>query len=140
METHGGGSEQLRVVFIEDDEAIAQMYRFKLERDGYAVTIASDGESGLRVVRELLPDLVFLDIRLPRMDGFAVLERLRQEPETQHIPVVILSNYSEKEMVERGLQLGALEYLIKSDASPARVSRGVPGWAASGDSSRSTPD
>lgn len=123
--------DQLSVVFIEDDAAIAQMYRLKLERDGYAVTVAHDGEAGLQAVRELRPDLVFLDIRLPKMDGFTVLERLRNEPATAHTPVVILSNYSEKEMVDRGLRLGALEYVIKAEATPASLAEKVPAWVSS---------
>jgi CheY-like chemotaxis protein len=121
--------EQLSVVFIEDDPAIAQMYRFKLEHDGYAVTVAADGVAGLEAVRRVLPDLVFLDIRLPKMDGFAVLEQLRADPLTGDIPVVILSNYSEKEMIDRGMSLGALEYVIKSEVTPAKVSDRVPTWA-----------
>jgi CheY-like chemotaxis protein len=74
------------------------------------------------------PDIIFLDIRLPKMDGFAVLEGLRGSETTRHIPVVILSNYGERELVERGLKLGALEYLIKSQTTPANLSRGVEGW------------
>jgi two-component system, OmpR family, response regulator RpaA len=120
--------EDVRVLFIEDDPAVAQMYKLKLELDGYAVTVAPDGEAGLRMARENHPDIIFLDIRLPKMDGFAVLEELRADEETKNIPVVILSNYSEQELVERGLNLGALEYLIKSETTPAKLSKGVEGW------------
>lgn len=120
--------EEVRVLFIEDDPAVAQMYKLKLELDGYAVTVAPDGEAGLRMSRENHPDIIFLDIRLPKMDGFAVLEELRADEETKNIPVVILSNYSEQELVERGLNLGALEYLIKSETTPAKLSKGVEGW------------
>jgi len=109
--------EEVRVLFVEDDPAVAQMYKLKLELDGYVVTVAPDGEAGLRMAREDRPDIVFLDIRLPKMDGFA-----------KDIPVVILSNYSEQELVERGLNLGALEYLIKSETTPAKLSKGVEGW------------
>ena len=122
--------DQLRLVLIEDDQAIAEMYRLKLERDGYSVTLAADGETGQQAVRDERPDLVFLDIRLPKLDGFAVLERLRTDPATRDIPVVILSNYSEREMVERGNSLGALEYVIKSEATPAKISGKVPAWVA----------
>ena len=80
------------------------------------------------MAREDRPDIVFLDIRLPKMDGFAVLEELRADEQTKDIPVVILSNYSEQELVERGLNLGALEYLIKSETTPAKLSKGVEGW------------
>lgn len=120
--------EEVRVLFIEDDPAVAQMYKLKLELDGYAVTVAPDGEAGLRMARENHPDIIFLDIRLPKMDGFAVLEEMRADEDTKNIPVVILSNYSEQELVERGLNLGALEYLIKSETTPAKLSKGVEGW------------
>src|ERR1700674_3509525 len=120
--------EEVRVLFVEDDPAVAQMYKLKLELDGYAVTVAPDGEAGLKMAKESRPDMIFLDIRLPKMDGFAVLEELRRDADTKDIPVVILSNYSEQELVERGLNLGALEYLIKSETTPAKLSKGVEGW------------
>ncbi len=104
------------------------MYRLKLELDGYLVTVAEDGEKALKTAAEALPDIIFLDIRLPKLDGLAVLERLRATEATRHIPVVILSNYSERELVERGLKLGALEYLVKSQTTPARLAGGVEGW------------
>ena len=121
-------SDDVRVLLIEDDPAVAQMYRLKLELDGYQVSTAADGESGLQMAKESPPDLIFLDVRLPKMDGFAVLEGLRAAAQTRHVPVVILSNYGERELVERGLKLGALEYLIKSQTMPASLSRGVEGW------------
>ena len=104
------------------------MYRLKLELDGYQVIMAKDGEEGLRLAAEVRPDIVFLDIRLPKVDGFAVLEGLRDRDDTRNVPVVILSNYGEQELVERGLRLGALEYLIKSQTTPANLSRGVENW------------
>jgi len=74
------------------------------------------------------PDIIFLDIRLPKLDGLAVLEALRADERTKQVPVVILSNYSERELVERGLRLGALEYLIKSQTTPAKLATGVESW------------
>ena len=121
-------SDDVRVLFIEDDPTVAQMYKLKLELDGYHVTMAKDGEEGLRLANDAPPDIIFLDIRLPKMDGFAVLESLRGSDRTREVPVVILSNYGERELVERGLKLGALEYLIKSQTTPARLSGGVEGW------------
>ncbi len=121
-------SDEIRVLFVEDDPTVAQMYRLKLELDGYQVIMAKDGEEGLRLADEIEPDIIFLDIRLPKVDGFAVLEGLRSREETRNVPVVILSNYGEQELVERGLKLGALEYLIKSQTTPANLSRGVEGW------------
>jgi CheY-like chemotaxis protein len=122
-------SDEVRVLLIEDDGTLAQMYRTKLERDGYTVQVAGDGEAALRMVDEQLPDLIFLDIRLPRMGGLEFLERLRQSERTRNIPVVIVSNYSERELVDRGLQLGALEYLVKSQTTPGRLAEGVREWS-----------
>jgi DNA-binding response OmpR family regulator len=121
-------SDDIRVLFVEDDPTVAQMYRLKLELDGYQVIMAKDGEEGLRLAREVDPDIVFLDIRLPKVDGFSVLEGLRAADRTRHVPVVILSNYGEQDLVDRGLRLGALEYLIKSQTTPAHLSRGVENW------------
>src|SRR5205807_5822338 len=119
-------SDDVQVLLIEDDSALAQMYRIKLERDGYTVRVAGDGEEALRLIDDQMPDLIFLDIRLPKMDGLAFLEQLRAVERTRNIPVVIVSNYSEQELVSRGLQLGALEYLVKSQTTPGRLSEGVP--------------
>jgi CheY-like chemotaxis protein len=120
--------EEVRVLFVEDDPAVAQMYKLKLELDGYTVEVATDGLQGLQMARCHPPDIIFLDIRLPKLDGFGVLEALRQDDRTRSVPVVILSNYSERELVERGLQLGALEYLVKSQTTPARVAHSVGAW------------
>lgn len=121
-------ADDVRVLLVEDDTALAQMYRVKLERDGYSVQVAGDGEQALSAVADELPDLIFLDIRLPRMDGLTFLEQLRASERTRNIPVVIVSNYSEQELVSRGLQLGALEYLIKSQTTPGRLSEGIQSW------------
>src|SRR5947209_15649831 len=94
---HSDGDE-VRVLLVEDDAALAQMYRVKLERDGYTVHVAGDGEEALAWIAGQIPDLVFLDVRLPRMDGLTFLERLRADARTKNVPVVIVSNYSEEEL------------------------------------------
>ena len=114
--------DAVTVLLIEDDAAAAEMYRLRLAADGYTVLIASDGEQGLRRAVEDRPDLIYLDVRLPKMDGFEVLERLRAEIATASIPVVIVTNYGEPELQQRGLSLGALEFLVKADTTPARLS------------------
>ncbi|TMD55715.1 MAG: response regulator [Chloroflexi bacterium] len=111
----------LHILLVEDDPAVAGMYKLKLEMDGYKVTVAGDGEEGLRVAREQKPQLIFLDVRLPKMDGMTVLEAMRGDDRTRHIPVLILSNYGEPPLIERGLRLGAREYLLKSETTPSGV-------------------
>ncbi len=123
--------DEVRVLFVEDDVSVAQMYRLKLELDGYVVDVAADGLMALDKARREQPDIIFLDIRLPKLDGLSVLEALRQEPSTARIPVVILSNWNEKELVERGLSLGALDHLVKSQTTPARLSQRLPAWVKS---------
>jgi CheY-like chemotaxis protein len=120
--------EDVRVLFVEDDPSVAQMYKLKLELDGYRVEIATDGEMALQMAGRALPDIIFLDIRLPKLDGIGVLEALRADPTTRPVPVVILSNYNEKELVERGAKLGALDHLIKSQTTPAKLAGGLEGW------------
>src|SRR6266853_236200 len=122
----GEVSEDIRVLFVEDDASIAQMYRFKLELDGYHVDVAGDGELALEMARSSLPDLIFLDIRLPKLDGLAVLEALRADPMTRTVPVVILSSHSEQEVVARGAKMGALDHLIHSRTTPAQLADSVP--------------
>jgi DNA-binding response OmpR family regulator len=120
----------LRVLLVEDDPAVADMYSIRLEVDGYQVAVAPDGETALRMAADLTPDLVYLDLRLPGLDGFAVLEQLRANPALGNTPVVILSNYSEPEMILRGQKLGALEFLVKAETSPAALSERMDKWLA----------
>lgn len=117
--------EPVSVLIIEDDAAIADMYRLCLAADGYSVLIAETGPEGLRLATEVLPDLIYLDLRLPGLDGFEVLEHLRASPMTEWIPVIILSNYGDPELRERGLRLGAMEFLVKADTTPRRLSEVV---------------
>ena len=117
--------EIVKVLVIEDDADAAEMYRLRLAGDGYDVVVGSDGEEGLRLAVAELPDFIYLDLRLPKLDGFEVLERLRAMPATAQIPVIILSNYGDRELQQRGLQLGALEFLVKADVTPRELTNKV---------------
>ena len=118
----------MHILLVEDDPTVSDMYKLKLEMDGYRVSVAADGEEGLRVARDQKPHLIFLDVRLPKMDGMTVLEALRGDDQTRHIPVLILSNYGEPPLIERGLRLGAREYLLKSQTTPAGASARARSW------------
>jgi two-component system phosphate regulon response regulator PhoB len=122
------GDDRVRVLLVEDDQEFAEMYRLKLEADGYEVSIAGDGEEGLRLAAADPPDMIFLDIRMPRLGGLEMLERLRRDQATESLPVVILSNYGEDELRKRGFDLGALEWLIKANVTPSEVSSRVNLW------------
>jgi DNA-binding response OmpR family regulator len=116
------------VLIVEDDAAIAHMYRIQLEADGYRVLVAATADDAVAAIDRCQPDLVLLDVLLPGRDGFAVLEALRAGESTRHTPVVILSNYGEPAMIDRGLALGAVDYFVKSRVTPDVVSRSIPGW------------
>ncbi|TFG73554.1 MAG: GAF domain-containing protein [Anaerolineales bacterium] len=98
------------VLIVEDDVDLLQMLKLTLEAEGYKVLTATSGEEGLRIAREKLPDLISLDIRLPDLDGYDVLQLLKRGSETADIPVFIISVVADR---ERGLSLGAMEYLVK---------------------------
>jgi two-component system, OmpR family, response regulator MtrA len=119
--------EGIEVLIVEDDPAIAEMYRLQLEVDGYRVRVVGTADDALAAIDRCAPDLVLLDVLLPGRDGFAVLEQLRGVSEAAP-PVVILSNYGEPAMVDRGLSLGALDYFVKSRVTPDVVSRSIPDW------------
>ena len=116
------------VVMIEDDAAIAEMYRRQLAIDGFRVLVAGDGVRGLELVRSAHADLVLLDLLLPEMEGFAVLHQIREDPVLAGTPVVVLSNYGEPDMIGRGRAAGAVDYLIKSSTTPSQLSARVRRW------------
>jgi CheY-like chemotaxis protein len=126
-----GSGGSIHVLMIEDDSSIAEMYRVQLEHDGYRVTIATTGELGVSTLADTTPDLVLLDLLLPDRSGFEVLAALNERL-PNHPPVVILSNYGEPSMIDRGRSLGAVEYLVKSRVTPGEISRKIPDWAARG--------
>lgn len=122
-----------RLLLVDDDAALAEMYALQLTASGFDVTTAHSGAEALRIVNDSLPDLIYLDLGLPGMGGLEVLERLRRAPGSAAVPVVILTNYSEPEMVERGKRLGAQDYLIKVDTPPALLAAAARKWAQHGD-------
>ncbi len=114
-------TEQKRILLVEDDDFLVQMYATKLELENYQVIMATDGAKGLKLALKERPDLVLLDLNLPIMDGFQVLAELKKNPETKNIPVLVLTNYGQKENVDKCLNLGAEDYLIKAHFVPSEV-------------------
>ena len=113
--------ENKKILIVEDDDFLLQMYVTKLELEGFQVISAIDGIKGLKLAKKDKPDLVLLDLQLPSMSGFEVLENLKQDDEIKQIPVLILTNFSQKEDIERCLNLGASDYLIKAHFVPSEV-------------------
>lgn len=117
-----------RLLLVDDDEALAQMYALQLTASGFVVTTARSGSEALDLAGEVLFDVIYLDLGLPGMHGLEVLERLRSEPRTEDVPVVILTNFSEPDMIERGRELGAQDYLVKVDTSPSHLAVQALKW------------
>lgn len=114
-------NKKIRLLVIEDDEFLVKMYESGLTKEGFDVTTAEDGELGITKAQEIKPDLILLDLILPKMDGFSCLEKLKENDATKRIPVVILSNLGQDSDVKKGLDLGAEDYLIKTDYTVKQV-------------------
>jgi len=115
------GSPKIKILLVEDDPFLLSMYNTKFELEKFKVVTAEDGEKGLKLALKELPDVILLDIMLPRMDGFEVLKALKADKKTSRIPVILLTNLSQKEKVKEGLSLGANDYLIKAHFMPSEV-------------------
>ncbi len=110
-----------RILIVEDDKFLRELIVKKLSNEGYEVIEAADGEQGLQKIKEEKPDLVLLDLILPGIDGFEVLAQKREDPFAASIPVIVLSNLGQKEDVDKGLNLGATDYLIKAHFTPGEI-------------------
>jgi CheY-like chemotaxis protein len=110
-----------KILLIEDDKFLRELMNKKLMTLGYDVVSAADGESGLVMIKETKPDVVLLDLILPGINGFEVLEKAKQDPEIANIPVVILSNLGQGEDIEKGLALGAKDFLVKAHFTPQEI-------------------
>jgi DNA-binding response OmpR family regulator len=109
------------ILLVEDDEFLAELYATKLNLEGFEISLATDGEKGLKMIKEKKPDLILLDIILPKMDGFEILKIIKADKTLKRIPVILLTNLSQKDEVKRGLELGADDYLIKAHFMPSEV-------------------
>ena len=103
-----------KILFIEDEAALQEAFGEVLKQAGYEVIMALDGEIGLRLAKSEKPDLILLDLVLPKLHGFEVLKRLKKEKETEDIPVIVLTNLEKVEDVETAIELGAKTYLVKT--------------------------
>lgn len=110
-----------KILIIEDDNFIADLYDRELKNDGFEVTVASDGVTGELKAKELKPDLILLDIMLPNINGLDLLKNLKENPLTEDLKVLVLSNLGQDEAIKRALELGAEGYLIKSSYTPKEV-------------------
>ena len=106
-----------KILIAEDDRFLATAYKIKLTKAGYEVRIAVDGVEALKALAEYVPDLIILDLIMPVKDGFAVLEELKKNDAWKKIPVIVASNLGQKEDMEKATNIGASDFVVKSDLS-----------------------
>ena len=109
------------ILFIEDEAVLQKTFEKTLRPEGYEMISALDGESGFNLAKSQKPDLILLDLILPKLNGFEVLKRLKEDPETKKIPVIILTNLERMADIDKALELGATTYLVKVDYSLEEV-------------------
>ncbi len=110
-----------KILIIEDDRFLRELIARKLSAQGYEILEAVDGEKGLESIKEENPDIVLLDLILPGIDGFEVLSRVGKDEDLAEIPILVLSNLGQKEDVEKALNLGAVDYLVKAHFTPEEI-------------------
>ncbi len=118
-------SEKKRILVVEDDAALSMALSVKLKEAGFEVFIASDGETGFRMAEEKRPDLILLDLILPRKNGFKFMEEARSKIDLKNLPVVVLTNLESSYDIERALTLGATAYLVKANYSLSEVAKKI---------------
>lgn len=110
-----------KILLVEDDEMLHSMYTQKFEKEGYEVLSAYNGADGVKKAQTEKPALILMDIIMPKMDGFVALKKLKKKEETKDIPVIMLTNLGQEEDVKKGKELGASDYFIKANHTPAEV-------------------
>lgn len=113
--------QKTRIVLVEDDQILGKVLYEELTEAGYEITQAFDGEDGLKMIRQKMPDLVLLDIVMPKKNGFEVLEALKEAPDTKRIPIIVLTMSGGDEEIKKGLRLGANDYIVKSQHAVAEI-------------------
>lgn len=114
-----------KILLVEDDPMISSIYEAKFKADGFEVLIAADGARGIELAKNEKPDIIMLDIILPGLDGFSVLEEIKKDKTTQAIPVVMLTNLGTEEDKAKGQKMGALDYLVKANLTPGQISEKI---------------
>lgn len=110
-----------KILIVEDDVFLSKMYSKKFQVAGYQVQIARDGIDALNKVKESKPDLVLMDILMPKLNGLEVLDKLKSDPETKSIPIVMATNLSTTDDAETALRKGAAKYIVKSEVTPSEL-------------------
>lgn len=109
------------VLLVDDDTTLLEMYDERLKVEGFKIVQATDGDAALEKMREIRPDVILLDIMMPKVSGFEVLRQLKENPEFEDIPVLILTALIQDKDREQGKALGAADYIVKSETMPGEV-------------------
>jgi len=110
-----------KVLVVEDDKFLRELINRKLQSEGFETVLAIDGETGLDLAEKERPDVVLLDLILPGIDGFEVLAKIKENEKIKEIPVIILSNLGQKDDIDKGMGLGAADYLVKAHFTPSEI-------------------
>jgi len=110
-----------KILLIEDDPFLVDIYSTKLKEVGYSVIAIKEGKEIMKILREEKPDLILLDIVLPYIDGWQILKEIKRKEDFRDIKVIILSNLSQKEDIEKGLKMGADRFLVKAHYTPSEI-------------------
>lgn len=127
MANNENNEKKISILIVEDDKFLRELLVRKLETVGFQTSAAVDGQEALVKIKEELPQIILLDLVLPGIDGFEVLKQIKEDDKTNKIPVIILSNLGQREEVERGIKLGAADYLIKAHFTPEEIIEKVKG-------------
>lgn len=114
-------SKKVTVLIVEDEKMLAEMYATKFTMEGFEAATANDGAAGLEKAKSIHPDIILLDVIMPKLDGFAVLKELRDDGTLKKTPVILLTNLGQDEDVKKGKELGATDYFVKANHTPAEV-------------------
>lgn len=114
-------AKKTKVLIVEDEKMLCDMYKTKFEMEGYDVVQALDGKEGIEKAKVEKPDVILLDIIMPKLDGFGALQTLKKDADTKGIPVLLLTNLGQEDDVKKGKTLGAADYFVKANHSPADV-------------------
>lgn len=113
--------DKKKILIIEDERFLLEMYDMRLTAAGFEVITALEGKEGLHLAVEKKPDLIILDIVLPGVSGYEILRMLKKDPDTKDITVLVFSNLGQEEEIQKGLDLGASDYVVKTDVTPSQL-------------------
>ncbi|MBU0613029.1 response regulator [Patescibacteria group bacterium] len=114
-------STKQKILLIEDDKMLLEMYTAKFTREGFDIKTAENGSDGLKAAREMKPDMVLLDIIMPKLDGFATLKEIRKDENIKDVPVILLTNLGQDQDIQKGKDLGADDYFVKANHTPTEI-------------------